>query len=821
MSDLAVIKEIEGIIGEKLEEKDFNSVWGKSKSYALNTQKQLIALNLERCELKDISFLKNCTQLQQLYLCRNQLSDINALARLINLTELDLRVNQLSDINSLAGLINLTTLVLSHNQLSDINALSGLINLTTLILNHNQLSDINALTGLINLTTLILSHNQLTPLPEWTLNLGLDIEWGSYKKGLHLQGNPLESPPIEIIQQGNAAIKAYFDSLKEPQRPLNEFKVLFIGDGGAGKTSLSKVLRNETFNAQESQTHGINIHHWQHQNLTLHYWDFGGQQIMHATHQFFLSKRSLYILVLDGRKEEDAEYWLKHIESFGGASPVLIVLNKIDEHPSFDVNRKHLLDKYSSIIGFYKVSCQTKEGLNAFKKAFINTFNSVEMLQTTWGQSWFEVKTTLESWTAHYISCEQYRQLCREHKIIEPKTQDILAQYLHDLGVVVYFADFELKDTHVLQPQWLTEAVYKIINAKQLAVKYGVLYLDDLSVILEPKNEQDYSYPSEKHRHIIELMKKFELCYSVNNQALLIPDLLEVQEPEFNFPSAKLLRFRIQYDFLPKSVMARFIVKRHLEIKDNLRWRTGAVLYDNSTQATALIRADNQDKTIDIQVSGLQKRDYFAVIHNTLTEIHNSFEKLTITELVPLPDNPSITVEYQELIGYEIMGKDKYTVGKLRKDYDVAELLNGIEKRENRELAQQRIINNYGDYHEGDKLETIRNIKAKNYIEGDNNGDIAGHDIIKTQSNNEDIKSLLADLLLQIEQLKHKVPAENSAMLVQINNDATTLVNEIHSEQPRKQWCDLSLESIKNTAIKIGDIAVPIISLVEKITPFL
>jgi hypothetical protein len=45
---------------------------------------------------------------------------------------------------------------------------------------------------------------------------------------------------------------------------------------------------------------------------------------MHATHQFFLSKRSLYILVLDGRKEEDAEYWLKHIESFGGDSPVLM-----------------------------------------------------------------------------------------------------------------------------------------------------------------------------------------------------------------------------------------------------------------------------------------------------------------------------------------------------------------------------------------------------------------------------------------------------------------------------------------------------------------
>jgi GTPase SAR1 family protein len=43
-------------------------------------------------------------------------------------------------------------------------------------------------------------------------------------------------------------------------------------------------------------------------------WDFGGQEIMHGTHQFFLSHRSLYLVVLDGRHDrakQDAEYWLK------------------------------------------------------------------------------------------------------------------------------------------------------------------------------------------------------------------------------------------------------------------------------------------------------------------------------------------------------------------------------------------------------------------------------------------------------------------------------------------------------------------------------
>lgn len=46
--------------------------------------------------------------------------------------------------------------------------------------------------------------------------------------------------------------------------------------------------------------------------------------------------------MFDNRKDEDSEYWLKMIETFGGDSPVLVVINKIDEHPDFDVNRSLL-----------------------------------------------------------------------------------------------------------------------------------------------------------------------------------------------------------------------------------------------------------------------------------------------------------------------------------------------------------------------------------------------------------------------------------------------------------------------------------------------
>ncbi len=88
-----------------------------------------------------------------------------------------------------------------------------------------------------------------------------------------------------------------------------------MGDGTAGKTSLVKQMRGRNFDKSESQTHGINIDSWEvyqdDTKIKVRLWDFGGQEIMHATHQFFLSKRSLYILVLDGRKDEKTEYGLK------------------------------------------------------------------------------------------------------------------------------------------------------------------------------------------------------------------------------------------------------------------------------------------------------------------------------------------------------------------------------------------------------------------------------------------------------------------------------------------------------------------------------
>ena len=56
------------------------------------------------------------------------------------------------------------------------------------------------------------------------------------------KGTGKKPPPIGIVKQGKAAITAYFDSLKKETLPLNEVKVLLVGDSAAGKTSLVNRL---------------------------------------------------------------------------------------------------------------------------------------------------------------------------------------------------------------------------------------------------------------------------------------------------------------------------------------------------------------------------------------------------------------------------------------------------------------------------------------------------------------------------------------------------------------------------------------------------
>ena len=624
--------------------------------------------------------LRNLQNLRLLALSGNHLEVLPPwLFDLLRLETLYLNDNVLRAIPpGLSRLRNLQHLFLYGNKLESFpSEILELSSLKELNLRNNLIPSIpNGWTSLAQLAKLNLIDNRIRKVPREIFSL-------PSLRYFPLSGNPLESPPLEIVAKGLRSVITYFDAISKEEITLSEVRILMVGDGGAGKTSLVKRITGHGFDPHESQTHGINIHDWVMNNgitrMILHVWDFGGQEIMHATHQFFLSERSMYLLVLDGRKEEDSEYWLKHIESFGGRSPILVVMNKSDEHAGYDLNRRFLQAKHPGIQGFHKVSCKSGDGIAELLQAMRQALSQIDITKTAWPKSWFEVKTHLVEETKDFITMTEYRQCCRQYGVADPSAQDTLVRFLHDLGAVVHFDDFCLRDTHVLNPHWLTSGVYALLNSEELAKANGVLCLTTVDRILAGTDSN--RYPPDKQSFIVEMMKKFQLCYQIDSRTILVPDLLSVQEPEIQFDSEAALNLYLDYEFLPRSIMPRLIVKLNQDIKDNLCWRTGVVLQDKAMGTEAVLRADASSRRIILSVVGELRRDYLTIIRASLKSIHRTFEELRVLERLPMPDNPAVSVSYEHLLRLESKGIDEYIPEGAVHSYSVPELLGRVRTR--------------------------------------------------------------------------------------------------------------------------------------------
>ena len=744
-----------------------------SEIKGLETLTSLTSLYLDRNQISEIKGLETLTSLTLLYLYSNQISEIKGLETLTSLTLLHLHSNQIKEIKGLEQLTSLVDLALSFNRIMKIKGLEQLILLERIYLNHNQIKEIEGLEqltllkkislhqnqikeikglelaislkelrlydnqikvikGLDELTSLKsvgLSNNNITRIPNYLLDLKIPILLEKIaltsEKGVFLRNNPLMVPPHEIIEQGNNAISIFLEELQDSQ-PLNEVKVILIGEGASGKTSLVRQILNEEFNPKEEQTHGIKISKdvfdVQDDKLVVNFWDFGGQEIMHATHQFFLTKRCLYLLVLDSRKDEKAEYWLKHVQSFGGNAPVIVVLNKIDENPSFDVNRKFLTEKYPNIQAFYKVSCKSQKGIKELKNELLKSLWNLQLRNMPFPKTWFAVKNYFQSMEEDYISYARFIKICEENNVTNLNSQKFLLEFLNDLGIILNYEELEMDTTQVLNPLWLTNAVYRIINSPIPVEKNGRLNTSDLDEIVNDdryKNENNIEkavkIPKGKFPFILGIMEEFELIYRINRKQYIIPELLPIKQKAYDFLSEEtILRFIFEYpDFLPTSIIPRLMVKMHKYVYKNQVWKTGMVLEERLIfKSIANVVLDRESRRINIEVAGERPRDFLTVIRETIKEIRDDFQLLTMHEWIPLTegDAEEVLVEYQELLGYEKEKETHFFSGKLRKKFLVSDLLNGIENPRLRTALPCKVFISYSEKDERFKEELIQHL---------------------------------------------------------------------------------------------------------------
>ena len=207
--------------------------------------------------------------------------------------------------------------------------------------------------------------------------------------------------------------------------------------------------------------------------------------IYHATHQFFLTKRSLYIFVWDARREDRTQgfdYWLNVVGLLSDGSPVLVVLNKTDVRIK-EIDEKGLREKFGNISGFYRVSVRTGEGIHGLVQEVAEQIARLPHVGDEWPARWSQVRTLLEGEQRNYIDYEEYMAICERAGL--PRQQaDLLSFYLHHLGVILHFQDDPvLRKIVILRPEWGTNAVYAVLDTKKVQQRNGRFAHRDLAEI--------------------------------------------------------------------------------------------------------------------------------------------------------------------------------------------------------------------------------------------------------------------------------------------------------------------------------------------------
>ena len=302
---------------------------------------------------------------------------------------------------------------------------------------------------------------------------------------LSVQPSLIKEPPPEVVSGGLNAIRDYWRQRKDVGTDyLCEAKLLIVGEPGAGKTSLANKILDVEYLLPAGDTgettQGIDVLPWSFpasiqtreektswvkREFNVNIWDFGGQQIYHATHQFFLTRRSLYVLLADSRKEDtDFQYWLSVVELLAGDSPLLIVKDE-KQNVHREINENVLRGRFPNIKGTLATNLETNRGLEKIVNEVQRWLTSLPHVGVPLPASWKAVRDALEQDPRDYISLDEYLAICQAHGFTLHADKLQLSGYLHDLGICLHFQDDPvLDDTVVLNPTWCTDAVYRVLD---------------------------------------------------------------------------------------------------------------------------------------------------------------------------------------------------------------------------------------------------------------------------------------------------------------------------------------------------------------------
>jgi internalin A len=677
-------------------------------------------VDLSKLELSSVpDSLAGLTHLTDLDLTGNKLTALpDWLGTFSSLTRLKLSLNTLWRLPDWIGdLTRLTDLRLLGCELESLpDAVGNLVNLVKLDLQINNLVALpGSLTRLTRLESIDLFRNSLTELPESFGELGalksLNLRHNrlsalpkslgdlSALRSLSLGENPWIDPSPQVVASGTKAVLDYLRATRHFPAGQWTAKLSIVGEGGSGKTSLAKALAGLPHNPGELTTHGMRVTdlpmpHPERPGtaMSLSVWDFGGQDIYHTTHQFFLTDQSVCLLVWNARTGTQAgrlRYWLDTVTARAPAAPILLVATHTASHPA-DVDLSGLLADFPRIAGLFPVDCGDGRGMSALAAALAEQAARLPMMGAAWPAAWNSAAGALRGpQQPECTGVARMRETMAAAGVTEREEQHALAAALHERGQILYFPeDQRLADTVVLAPQWLSTQISRILDQPAIAAHGGLLTTADINLAWDHLEHTQREY-------LLEVMQRFDLAYRIREDGdgdgalAVVVNLLPQTSPAFRDdwdelyrdPGHRQIRLRYELPVLPPGIPGWLLARAH-RFATPLRWRNGALLRHPDGLHIGLVQTDPDRHTIDLAVRGPLPAAFFAVLDDGLNLTLDRYPGLAISRQVPCCGHGGAPCpklfNYTKLVGRLTRGHRDAYCDEAEESVDIAEMLLGI-----------------------------------------------------------------------------------------------------------------------------------------------
>ncbi|HUY01081.1 MAG TPA: Rab family GTPase [Candidatus Deferrimicrobium sp.] len=156
------------------------------------------------------------------------------------------------------------------------------------------------------------------------------------------------------------------------------YKIIVVGDGGVGKTTLILKYTEKRFRESYISTIGVQWTvkevNYEGKEIKLIIWDVGGQEIYKKIRTNFYEEGNAAIIVFDLTDPgsfDHVETWMKEVQTFCGAIPFILLGNKLDLIEQRKVEREEVqtfIQKYN--IPYFETSAKTGENV-------VDLFNNI------------------------------------------------------------------------------------------------------------------------------------------------------------------------------------------------------------------------------------------------------------------------------------------------------------------------------------------------------------------------------------------------------------------------------------------------------------